>query len=350
VVRARTNNPQQGWRMTVASIADDLGCSVRSVQRSLRWLEQEGYLHRQRRGLGPGCRVVEAGLGARELEAVYFAPQKPLPPDERRCLAPRTSLRLEDCPDLRRSPRCLVVSARDVSCHVVSTRDMTRVDMCDDYSIIDLCPGETPEIIEIVPRAVATVEKSPEAAPAGPELIRSGVSGESPPPQESYEEEFPSVVSPPGRPERKVEISSSSPTPIASAGSTDNPLGGGAESALGEVDFGLGEASTVLASGCQSRCRRRAVTVEMVDLLTEATLAAEETDPHSGWLYRCRQPDDRLVLAARDLLRDQRRAGGYGGTLCQRTIRRGLTRVWRLCDHLPAARVQLGPACLGGAR
>ena len=112
-------------------------------------------------------------------------------------------------------------------------------------------------------------------------------------------------------------------------------------------DFGLGEASTAVAGRCRSQCRRRAVTVEMVDLLTEATLNALTSDPDSGWLYRCREPDAHLVASAAALLREHRAAGQYSGTLCKRTVLRGLRRVWRLCSHLPSARVLPGPACLG---
>lgn len=93
--------------------------------------------------------------------------------------------------------------------------------------------------------------------------------------------------------------------------------------------------------------RRRAVSTELVDQLVAGVLAAVETAPDGGWLYRCRQPDPGLVLRAVDNLRAARKHGTYQGTLCRRTVGRALRRVWRLCSHLPEAQLRPAPSVLG---
>ena len=350
LVRARTNNRRQSWRMTVESIAVDLGGreKKRSVQRALAWLEEEGFLLRDRRGMARGKRIVTAGPGARELESDFWAPGAPLPPQRRRCGHPRSSARALVCTPAHararaRAPACS--PARLLACTCACSPVCTSACSCgDQIDFIGISADQPSADLCVVSRTAPAVEKVSEGVGRADTEFSLGVTALSPLPQEFKEEEFPSVVSPPRRPERKDDRSSPPPTPTSAALSTTK-VTITAEAELG--DFGLGEASTVSASRCPSRCRRRSVTVEMVDLLTEATLNAVAADPHNGWLYRCRHPDEQLVLSARDLLRDQRKAGSYSGTLCKRTIRRGLRRVWRLCNHLPSARVLPGAACLG---
>lgn len=335
LLRARTNNPQQGWNLTIEQLLGDLHglYSRRSVQRSLASLEQESFIERRRRGRAAGGRVVSAGPGAREIGSRFYAPESPIPLAERWCLFPRSSFRPENCAP-GYAPVSTMVCARGIDARIVSGHQPDRVrtltgscpDITNQQAIIDICAPAGVDLPNAVAAAQAVEKSLPDAAPP-PGENASGASRMSPPIQNQEERNFPSKVSPAsGRPEREEEISPPSPTPIASTVPTKPATA--LEGELG--DFGLGEGSTEVIG---YRGRRRAVTMDMVDLLVREVYAPVDSDGDPRWIAACEDPCESFVLQIRQRLRNLRQRKEYSGTLCKRTIRRGLKRVWRLCGH-----------------
>ena len=117
VLRARTNNFQQGWELSVNQLVEDLCglASRRTVQEWLGWLEEEGFIKRKRLGRTADGRVVPAGPGAREIKSRIYAPESSIPLPDRECLTLRTSRRLEDCAAGDVGDVCTVVTQRAVS-------------------------------------------------------------------------------------------------------------------------------------------------------------------------------------------------------------------------------------------